>query len=273
MRLYDLARNGEAESRAGDPGGAHVAAEELGEDPALLVGGDAQSLVAHDDPNAVAAALAASSTVPPSGEYLIAFESRFPTTCASRSGIAAHGQRALFERDLEPVLRALRGVELRLLVEEHRQVDAFRRQVDALVLDPLDVEKVLEQRGQPARLCVDDAEVVPARIGLEVALEQERGESEHTRERRAQLVRDDVDELRLHPLALAELVVLCLELAAACLEPFRHRVEGVRQVADLAGPVLRQAVVELAGSEATGAGGDRADRTADRSRRARCRRE
>ena len=47
-------------------------------------------------------------------------------------------------------------------------------------------------------------------------------------------------------------------------QPLRHRVEGVRQVADLAWAVLGQAVLELAGREATGAGGDCTDRSADR---------
>ena len=71
------------------------------------------------------------------------------------------------------------------------------------MLDPLDVEEVLEQRGEPARLRVDDSEVVPADGRVELALQQQRGEAEHARERRPQLVRDDADQLRLHPLALS----------------------------------------------------------------------
>src|SRR5215208_1104978 len=96
---------------------------------------------------------AARATVPPSGEYLIAFESRLPTTCA-------HRQRSVRDVDLEAVVRALRRVQLRLLLEQGREIDALACEIDALVLDPLHVEKVLEQRRQPSRLRVDDAEVV-----------------------------------------------------------------------------------------------------------------
>ena len=63
---------------------------------------------------------------------------------------------------------------------------------------------------------------------------------EHARERRPQLVRDDADELGLHPLALAELLVLLLELVVARLESLGHLVERTGQLADLARPLLRK---------------------------------
>ena len=71
------------------------------------------------------------------------------------------------------------------------------------MLDPLDVEEVLEQGGEPPGLRVDDSEVMPADRRVELALQQQRGEAEHARERCAELVRDDADQLGLHPLALA----------------------------------------------------------------------
>jgi hypothetical protein len=111
--------------------------------------------------------------------------------------------------------RALLRVQLRLLVEEPREVDLLLRQLDPGLLHALHVEEVLEQRGEAARLRIDDAEIVPPRRGIELALQEEGGEAEHARERGAQLVRDDVDELGLHALALAELRVLLLELGPA----------------------------------------------------------
>ena len=104
------------------------------------------------------------------------------------------------------------------------------------MLDPLDVEEVLEQRSEPTRLSVDDPEVVPADRWVELALQEEGGEAEHACERRPQLVGDDADELRLHSLALAQLGVLRLELCVVLLDPLRHLVEGLGELADLAGP-------------------------------------
>ena len=107
------------------------------------------------------------------------------------------------------------------------------------MLDPLDVEEVLEQRGEPTRLSVDDPEVVPADRRVEFTLQEKGSEAEHARERRPKLVGDDADELRLHPLALAQLGVLRLELRVVLLDPLRHVVERVGELADLAGPLWR----------------------------------
>ena len=107
------------------------------------------------------------------------------------------------------------------------------------MLDPLDVEEVFEQRGEPTRLSVDDPEVVPTDRRIEFALQQEGGEAEHARERCPKLVGDDADELRLHPLALAQLGVLRLELRVVLLDPLRHLVEGLGELADLARALWR----------------------------------
>ena len=109
--------------------------------------------------------------------------------------------------------RALSRVELSLIVHQRGHVDELLGQVEPSGLDLLDVEEVLEQRGQPPRLRVDDAEVVTPGVDVELALEQERGEADHARERRAQLVRDDADQLALEALALAQLRVLPLDSA------------------------------------------------------------
>ena len=126
-------------------------------------------------------------------------------------------QGAFRELDLEPVLGALRRVQLRLLVQQRGEIDLLRGEVDTFVLDSLHVQEVLQQRRQAPCLRVDDAEVVAAGRRVEVPLQQQRGEAEHARERRPELVGDDADELGLHPLALAQLLVLRLQLLAALL--------------------------------------------------------
>ena len=71
------------------------------------------------------------------------------------------------------------------------------------MLDPLDVQEVFQQRREASRLHVDDAEVVATGRRVELPLQQERGEAEHARQRRPELVRDDVHKFGLHSLALA----------------------------------------------------------------------
>ena len=81
-------------------------------------------------------------------------------------------------------------------------------------VDALALEEVIDQRVQAVSLLLDDLEVVRDLSLLEVALQEEARVAEDARERVAQLVRDDADELRLEPLALAELLVLELLLPA-----------------------------------------------------------
>ena len=220
----------------------------------------------HGDPDAGAAAGCDELDGTAVGRVLDRVREQVTDDLRQSAGIAAHVQWPLGEVDREAVLRALRRVQLRLLVQQRRQVDPLGRQVDALVLDPLHLEEVLEQRGQPARLRVDDPEVVTPRRCVELALQQERREPEHARERRPQLVRDDADELRLPALALAQLLVLLLELVVADLQPLRHLVERMCQLSDLAGALLGEPVRELAAGDPVGAVGDRAHRSADRAR-------
>src|SRR3954469_17268810 len=79
---------------------------------------------------------------PPSGEYLIAFESRFASTCLSRLGSAAaasassrgRAERLVGQPHLERVDLALRGEHARLVGHQRAQVDpaALERKPAAL---------------------------------------------------------------------------------------------------------------------------------------------
>ena len=81
--------------------------------------------------------------------------------------------------------------------------------------EQLHVEEVAGERRQPPRLGVDDLEVTALLVGRKVALEQQRREAEHRRQRRPELVRDHADQIALVLLALAQLLVLREHLAAA----------------------------------------------------------
>src|SRR5581483_11576111 len=87
------------------------------------------------------------------------------------------------------------------LLEVH--LDAFH----ALLLDAGDIEQVVDEAAEAVNVGLDDAvELAPvfARVPLLVFVVQQRAdEALHRRERRAQFVRDDGDELRLHALQVA----------------------------------------------------------------------
>ena len=110
---------------------------------------------------------------------------------------------------------------------------------------------------------VDHLEVAPGVFLVELALQEQARIPEDAGERRPQLVRDDAHELRLHPFALAQLLVLRLELALAVLERTGHRVERLGQLVQLRGSLLGQACREVARGDATRAGGDEPHRAHD----------
>src|SRR2546421_4655474 len=114
------------------------------------------------------------------------------------------------------MLRALPREELRLLPDDGADVDQVFRDRQLALLEALDVEEVVDERAEPAGLRLDDAEVLAALLVRHVALKENRREAEHAREWCPELVRDHADELRLRALALAQPLVLLLELAPAC---------------------------------------------------------
>ena len=111
------------------------------------------------------------------------------------------------------MLRALEAVERGLVPEQHRHVDELPRALETALLDALHVEEVVDQLRQPARLRVDDPQVVPAGLRVELSRQEELCEPEHAGKRGSQLVRDGVHEIGLQAFALAKLRVLLLELA------------------------------------------------------------
>ena len=125
-------------------------------------------------------------------------------------------------------------------------------------------EELVDEPVEPAPLVVDDLDVPAQRGRVGVAPEDEARVAENARERRAQLVRDDRDQLRLRPLALAQLLVLALEVPAPRLDRGGHRVERTGELPDLGRALLRDADREVARGDPRRTGRDIADRMCDR---------
>src|SRR5512132_1420801 len=102
--------------------------------------------------------------------------------------VPEHRERRMVDLDGHLVLRALLAVELGFFAEESSHVHQLLRALEAALLDSADVEEVVEKIREPACLRVDDAEVVPACLGVEVPREQELREPEDTGEGRTELV-------------------------------------------------------------------------------------
>ena len=84
-----------------------------------------------------------------------------------------------------------------LLAEQLADVDELLLQLEPAVLDPLHVEEVVDQRGEPPGLVLDDAEVLGPLLGAERPLPHHVREPEDARERRPELVRGVGDEAPL----------------------------------------------------------------------------
>src|SRR5439155_4443581 len=124
--------------------------------------------------------------------------------------------------------------------EQRTEVEALLLQLDAAGLDTLDVEELLDERGEALALLVDHLEVAACILLIELAFQEQARVAEDAGERRSQLVRDDAHELRLQSLALAQLLVLGLELPLAVLERACHCVECLRQLVQLGSAALGQ---------------------------------
>ena len=107
---------------------------------------------------------------------------------------------------------ALRGVQRHLDVEELVQVELRQAELEHPKLLSLQIEEIVQQGREPRALGADDAEVPATVLRRDVALQHQVGEAEDAGQRRAQLVRDIADEIRLQPLALHEPLISFLEL-------------------------------------------------------------
>ena len=115
-------------------------------------------------------------------------------------------------------MRALSRIQHHMRLEQIVQVGLLELQLDRPLLDPLDVEQVVQQLGEPTGLRADHLEVPPHLLGWQLAVEHQRREAEHARERRPELVRDVADELALRLFALEQRTVSLFEIGERPLE-------------------------------------------------------
>src|SRR5205085_4924335 len=83
------------------------------------------------------------------------------------------------------------------------ELEGLERELEAALLDALQIEELVDQVGEPSRLGMDQPQVVLLRLRLELAQREELGKAEHAGQGGPELVRDRGDELGLEPLRLA----------------------------------------------------------------------
>jgi len=108
------------------------------------------------------------------------------------------------------------GTELEVELLDGAAGDSIK--LERILLDALQVEQIVEEGRQPARLCSNDLEVALRLLGGDFPVEHERREPEHARERCPQLVRDVAHQLALDLLALAKRPVSLFEISEGALE-------------------------------------------------------
>ena len=165
---------------------------------------------------------------------------------------------------MERVRLALRRVQRDLSSEQVVEIDGVELELERSLLDPLQVEQVVQQLGEPACLGANHLQIAPHLFGGHVPIDHERREAQDARERRAQLVGDVADQLRLRPLALDERPVPLLQIGERPLQRRRHRVERSLELSHLARPVLAQTAGQIAAGDLRRGICGRADRSRDR---------
>ena len=141
------------------------------------------------------------STWPPRGVNLTAFDSRFHTTCCRRAGIA--GDRPHVGVDLLAQLDALvvglveHGLDR--IVDDRPQIDGLEVEAQLAGDDAADVEQVGNELRLHARVAGDDVEAAGQHVRVAGAAHHQVSPAEDGVERRPQFVRDHRDELVLHP--------------------------------------------------------------------------
>src|SRR5712691_5154598 len=204
VRFDDLAADCEPEACAADLARVRrVDAKELVEHVALLLGRDTEPGIPDGDAGEAAVRLGRELYAPALGRVLDRVREEVADDLGDPVAFSEDDQRLPREDRNELVHGALGRVQLYLAGEDFRQVERLERQREVPLLDALQVEEVVDQRGQTATLAVDDLEVPLPRLLVDVVTKEQLRESQHPRQRRTQLVRHRRDELGLEPLRLA----------------------------------------------------------------------
>ncbi len=200
-------------------------------------------------------------TCPPSGVNFTALVRRLSTTCWSRSGspctmgIPGRGEGVgrrvaadlAFELDALGLRR--RRDRAHRLVDDLRQADRLEMEPDLAADDAAHVQQVLDQVRLGAGVAHDRGHALRQDLGVvAAAVGQDLRPAEDGVERRAQLVRDDGEELVLQPagaLGLGARGALALQQLALALLALAQRLVDARQVGRALGDARLQLLVGL----------------------------
>ena len=149
------------------------------------------------------------SEIAPSNVNLVAFESRLSRIFSTMSASASIMVPSLGDVELELQPGALdgRGERCGRIAREPADVDGREHRDDPPGLEPREVEQGVDEPEQPQRPALGDLD--PLALGLRVGSrvgQRVRERAEHQRQRRAELVRDVGEELRLGAVELRQLV-------------------------------------------------------------------
>src|SRR5581483_11835474 len=197
-------REAEARARDGAAGGGRRA-EEPREDLRLLVGRDADAVVADDDTSTLAVALDADRHRAAGVGELHRVRDEVVEHLGDPRPVGAHRRRRV-DRDLDADAPVGGGRPRRLgrALGDVAEVDRSEGELDAPRLDLRDEQQILDERVQAVGAAPDDVEVPLPGVAERVLLvEQHLEEARDRRERRPQLVRDRGDERVAHAVELA----------------------------------------------------------------------
>ncbi len=167
-----------------------------------------------------------SSTRPPSGVNFTALPTRLSRSCTDAAAIALDADRPVAREEERHALAIRAGMRLVERVGRDRlEVGVLDAEHEAARLEARGEQQVVDESQQPVGAARDDLDVA-APLFVErrtaVVVERELDVADDRRQRRAQIVGDERDELVLQEVSLDELFVLLDELARESCRPCRR---------------------------------------------------
>jgi hypothetical protein len=151
----------------------------------------------------------ATTTRPPGGVNLTAFETRLSRSCPRRAGVAPQSRDGgRVEPELNRSSLGDGAQHLYRLLGEQAEVGLADLEGQPAGFDLRDEEEVAHQAEEALGVAVDDVEKAPGLVAEALVFLHELQVARDGRERRAQLVRHERDELVLEAVVLAQAVVL-----------------------------------------------------------------
>src|SRR5205814_293056 len=149
----DVVTEGEAEPRAADRARVRrVDAEEPREDRAALVLRDPQPGIGDRNPDVVSGRLGGDAERAAVRRVLDRVRAQVRDDLGGAVALAQNLDRLVRPRQLDRVLLALPREELGFLAQELGELEGLERELEAALLDALQIEELVDQVGEPPRL-------------------------------------------------------------------------------------------------------------------------